>query len=237
MRALIVDDELNAREELRSMLEETGEFSLVVNCADALEALQAVRRDRPDVLFLDIQMPLIGGFELLNMIEPEAMPAAVVFVTAYDEFALKAFEENAFDYLLKPVEGQRLAKSVARIRRNLLEGGRRSDYGGREITRIPCTAPNRIKLVDASEVECVRSDATGIFVVCPKGEFFTELTLKVLESRTNLVRCHKQFLVNMERVDEITLRDNQLAEIRTKSGKKVPVSRRYLQVLKRRFAI
>lgn len=236
MRALIVDDELHARDELESLLERTGEFRWIGKCANALEALQAIRRDRPDVLFLDIQMPLVNGFELLSMIEPEAMPAAVVFVTAFDEFALRAFEENTLDYLLKPVNEDRLTRTVMKLRRSVTDGGRRS-YGTREITRIPCTAPNRIKLVSASEVEFIRSDIAGVHVICSQGEFFTELTLKVLESRTEMVRCHKQFLVNMERVDEITLRDNQLAEIRTKSGKKVPVSRRYLQVLKRRFAI
>jgi len=99
MSALIVDDEIYSREELEAMLEETGEFTISGKCANALEAIQAIKKEKPDVLFLDVQMPLINGFELLGMIDEKIMPN-VVFVTAYDEYALKAFEENALDYLL-----------------------------------------------------------------------------------------------------------------------------------------
>lgn len=83
----------------------------------------------------------------------------------------------------------------------------------------------------------MKSNIAGVYVICPKGEFFTELALKVLENRTNLVRCHKQFLVNIDRVDEIVLHENLLAEIRTKSGNTVPVSRRHLKKLKERIGI
>lgn len=235
MRALIVDDEIHAREELEAMLEETGEFPDVRKCANALDALQAIRKDPPEVLFLDIQMPLVNGFELLSMIDESVMPN-VVFITAYDEFALKAFEENALDYLLKPVEKTRLAKTVRKLKKTL-GAGSRPTYMGVEIRKIPCGTANRIKLINIPEVEFVRSDISGVYVVCPKGEFFTELTLKVLESRTTLVRCHKQFLVNIDRVDEIVLQDNQLADIRTKSGHMVPVSRRHLIKLKERIGI
>lgn len=235
MRALIVDDELHAREELEAMLEETGEFSVVGKCANALEAIHTIRKGRPDVLFLDIQMPIVNGFELLSMIDEEVMPN-VVFITAYDEFAFKAFEENALDYLLKPVEKNRLAKAVQKLKKSLGEGNK-PVYMSLEIRKIPCITTNRIKLINISEVDYVKSDIAGVYVVCPKGEFFTELALKVLENRTNLVRCHKQFLVNIDRVDEIVLHENLLAEIRTKSGNTVPVSRRHLKKLKERLGI
>ncbi len=233
MRALIIDDEIHSREELEAMLKETGEFIISGKCANAVEAIQAIKKEKPDVLFLDVQMPVINGFELLSMIDDSLMPN-VVFVTAYDEYALKAFEENTLDYLLKPVEKGRLAKTVRKLKR-MLNGGEKPVYTGPDIKKIPCVLSSKIKLINASEVDYVKSNETGVYVICPAGEFYTDLTLKVLEDRTDLVRCHKQFLVNIEGVDEIILHENMLAEIKTKSGHHVPVSRRHLKLLRERL--
>ena len=158
----------------------------------------------------------------------------VVFVTAYDEYALKAFEENALDYLLKPVEKGRLAKTVEKLKRRFAEGGR-PVFTGPAIQKVPCIHSSKIKLINTAEIEYVRSSETGVYVVCPAGEFYTELTLQVLENKTNLVRCHKQFLINIDLVDEIILRENMLADIKTKSGRLVPVSRRYLRLLREKL--
>ena len=233
IRALIVDDEMHAREELRLLLEETGEVEVLATCTNAMEAVKAINRQRPQVLFLDIQMPVIGGFELLSMIDEEIMPH-VVFVTAYDEYALKAFEEKTLDYLLKPVAPERLKKSLEKLR-TALRSGAPGAYETVPLTRIPCVSANRIKLIEPLAVEYAHSDLSGVHVVTPQGSFFTELTLKVLEDRTGLLRCHRQFLVNLDQVDEILLLDSGLAEIRTRSGKALPVSRRYLKTLKDRL--
>jgi two-component system LytT family response regulator len=235
IRALIVDDEPNAREELQALLEETAAFEVVGACANAVEALKAIRRERPEVLFLDIKMPVIDGFELLSMIEEAAMPH-VVFVTAYDEYALKAFEEKTLDYLLKPVDRDRLDRTVEKLRATLATAGPRA-YANPSLERVPCLRGNRIKLVPVGEIELVRSDLTGVHVVSGEGEFFTELTLKVLEERADLVRCHKQYLLNLDRLDEITLLDSGLAEVRTRCGYTVPVSRRYLKTLRERLQL
>lgn len=237
IRAVVVDDERHAREELVHLLEEIGDVEVVGACANAVRALQAVRAQRPEALFLDIQMPQIDGFELLGMIDPELMPQ-VVFVTAYDEHALKAFEKNALDYLLKPVRPDRLAQAVAKLKR---ASGRHpaAVIPARALERIPCEGPRGIKLVDLAEVEFVRSSEAGVYVVTPAGEFFTELTLKVLEERAGLVRCHKQYLVHIDQVDEIRPDDGEGggASIRTRSGKEAPVSRRFLARLRDRLEI
>jgi two-component system, LytTR family, response regulator len=235
IRALIVDDEIHSRDELQALLEETGSFTVVGKCENAVGALKAMKREKPDVIFLDIQMPGISGIELLSMIDEEIMPI-VVFVTAYDVYAIKAFEENAFDYLLKPVEKQRLEKTLQKIQRRLTAKSANA-FTGIEIKRIPCVGSNRIKLINTSDVEFVRSDAAGIYLVCSLGEFYTELTLRVLEARTHLVRCHKQFLVNIDQADEIILQENQSAIIRTRSGKTVQVSRRYLKKIKGKLGL
>jgi two-component system LytT family response regulator len=234
MRAIIVDDEMHAREELASLLRETGAFTLVGACADAVSALQAIRSEQPDVIFLDIQMPAISGFELLSMIDDTELPR-VVFVTAHDEYALRAFEKNAVDYLLKPVSRARLERTVERLRLEPADPAVTTRMRS-PIRRIPCQSGKAIKLLDAADIEFARSSEAGVYVVCQKGEFFTELTLRVLEERTGLVRCHKQFLVRLDRVEEVCLGDGA-ATLRTRSGRDVPVSRRLLPEIRERLGI
>jgi two-component system LytT family response regulator len=234
MRALIVDDEVHAREELASLLRETGAFTLVGSCADAVSALQAIRSGRPDVIFLDIQMPAISGFELLSMIDDTELPR-VVFVTAHDEYALQAFEKNAVDYLLKPVSRERLARTVERLRLEPADPAV-TNHLRSPIRRIPCHSGKAIKLLDAGDIEFARSSEAGVYVVGPKGEFFTELTLRVLEERAGLIRCHKQYLIRLERVEEIRL-EGGATTLRTLSGKDVPVSRRLLPEIRERLGI
>ena len=115
MKFLIVDDEPLARENLRVLLESASDIEIVGECANAVEAIGAVHKLRPDVLFLDIQMPRISGLEMVGMLDPEHRPY-IVFLTAFDEYAIKAFEEHAFDYLLKPIDEARLEKTLARLR-------------------------------------------------------------------------------------------------------------------------
>ena len=236
IRALVVDDELHVREELREILAETGEYAVVGTCANAMQGLRAVRSVRPDVLFLDIHMPKVDGFRFLGMIDPECMPY-VVFVTAHDEFALRAFEENALDYLLKPVQPERLARTTEKIRRFLVEG-KRPAYATPPLERVPCVIGHGLKLIDTAEIEYVRSSESGVHVVTARGEFLTELTLALLEARTDLLtRCHKQYLVNLGRIDEIVRADPSTATIKTHSGNIVPVSRRFLAQIKDRLMI
>ncbi len=235
IRALIVDDEQRARQTLENLLLRTGAFEIIGSCANAFEAIKEINRARPEVLFLDIQMPVLSGFELLAMIDETIMPH-VVFVTAYDEFALKAFEEKTLDYLLKPIEPARLEKTVEKLT-SAIGSGTQPRYDTAPIRHVPCVSTNKIRLIDPDQIEYVHSDLTGVHVIAAQGVFFTELTLKVLENRTDLLRCHKQYLVNIDRVEEIVLLDAGLAEIRMHSGRQLPVSRRYLKALKDRFGI
>jgi two-component system, LytTR family, response regulator len=235
MRAVIVDDEVHARRSLEAMLARTGEFQIVATCADAVEALQAIRTQTPDVLFLDIQLPKVNGFQLLSMIDQEVMPH-VVFVTAYDEYAVQAFEENALDYLLKPVERDRLDRTVEKLGRSL-DQGKPPVYDSPALERIPCAGPNSIRLVDAADVEQVRCSAAGVYVLTPRGEYLTDLTMHVLETKTDLERCHRQYLVNVRLIEEILRPEPRGAVLRMKSGREVPVSRRYFVALRRRLGL
>ncbi|WP_312950722.1 two-component system response regulator BtsR [Superficieibacter sp.] len=233
LRVLIVDDEPLARENLRILLQDESDIEIVGECANAVEAIGAVHRLRPDVLFLDIQMPRISGLEMVGMLDPQHRPW-VVFLTAFDEYAVKAFEEHAFDYLLKPIESARLNKTLTRLRQ---ERGEQDvsvlPENQQALKFIPCTGHSRIWLLQMEDVAFVSSRMSGVYVTSHEGkEGFTELTLRTLESRTPLLRCHRQYLVNMAHLKEIRLEENGQAELLLRAGQTVPVSRRYLKSLK-----
>jgi two-component system LytT family response regulator len=171
---------------------------------------------------------------MISMIEPSVLPR-IVFVTAHDKHALKAFEEHAADYLLKPIEPLRLQKTLDWLR----SGKSQSAIlpAATTLPLVPCTAKNRIQLIPTTEIEYVFSDISGVHVVCANRDGLTDLTLKLLQERTPLLRCHRQYLVNAEKIDEIELQDNGGAEILTQSGQRIPVSRRHLRELKDRLLI
>ncbi|MDV5357319.1 two-component system response regulator BtsR [Kosakonia sp. SMBL-WEM22] len=233
LRVLIVDDEPLAREMLRSLLQEERDIEVVGECGNAIEGISAVHKLRPDVLFLDIQMPRISGLEMVGMLDPGNRPY-VVFLTAFDEYAVQAFEEHAFDYLLKPIETQRLTKTLNRLRQDRgIQDVSLLAENQQPLKFIPCTGHSRIWLLQMEEVAFVSSRMSGVYVTSHEGkEGFTELTLRTLESRTPLVRCHRQYLVNMAFLKEIRLEDNGQAELLLRDGLTVPVSRRYLKNLK-----
>ncbi|EPI8972291.1 two-component system response regulator BtsR [Escherichia albertii] len=233
IKVLIVDDEPLARENLRVFLQEQSDIEIVGECSNAIEGIGAVHKLRPDVLFLDIQMPRISGLEMVGMLDPEHRPY-IVFLTAFDEYAVKAFEEHAFYYLLKPIDEARLEKTLVRLRQerskqdvSLLPENQQG------LKFIPCTGHSRIYLLQMKDVAFVSSRMSGVYVTSHEGkEGFTELTLRTLESRTPLLRCHRQYLVNLAYLQEIRLEDNGQAELVLRNGLTVPVSRRYLKSLK-----
>ena len=179
IKVLIVDDEPLARENLRVLLQTQTDLEIVGECANAVEAIGAVHRLRPDVLFLDIQMPRISGLEMVGMLDPEHRPY-IVFLTAFDEYAVKAFEEHAFDYLLKPIEEKRLEKTLARLRQErAAQDVSVLSEGQQALKFIPCTGHSRIYLLQMDDVAFVSSRMSGVYVTSGEGkEGFTELTLR-----------------------------------------------------------
>lgn len=239
-KAIVIDDELYAREELIELLNETGKVEVIGSCPNAIEGLKKIHALKPDVIFLDIQMPQITGLEMLSMLDPKTMPQ-VVFVTAYDEYALQAFDDNAIDYLLKPVAAERLAKTLKRLQVSAVS----QDYSAitkQHLELVPCAGYNRIILIKPQDIEVAYSDHCGVHVIsrdtaARDNQIICSLSLKVLEEKTVLIRCHRQYLINPTAIREIKLLDNSLAEIITSNGSVAPVSRRYLKALKDRFAL
>jgi two-component system LytT family response regulator len=241
-KALIIDDELYAREELIALIEETGNIEVIGSCQNAIEGLKKIQKLQPDVVFLDIQMPQITGLEMLSMLDSDNMPQ-IVFVTAYDQYALQAFEDNAIDYLLKPVSPERLAKTLKRLKLSKVTTDY-SPFTQDQLELVPCTGYNRILLIKPQDIELAYSDQCGIHVISnaaygsgTETNLTCSLSLKVLEEKTALIRCHRQYLINPSAIREIKLLDNSLAEIITCDGATAPVSRRYLKTLKDRFGL
>ncbi len=238
LTALIIDDERLAREELIELLQETKEFNIIGEAGNAVDGLKKIHTLKPDVVFLDIQMPQLTGIDMLAMLDPDTMPQ-VVFVTAFDQYAIQAFEDNAFDYLLKPIEPQRLSKTICR----LVKQHKTSTIPDisvltqNNLEQIPCAGHNRIMLIPTQEVECAFSDISGVHIRTATQTATSQLTLKTLEEKTSLIRCHRQYLVNLKAIKEIKLLENGLAEIISQSNNTIPVSRRHLKELKEQLGI
>lgn len=237
LNVMIVDDEPFARENLRCLLNQNQHIHIVSECSNAFEAIKAIHNVNPDVVFLDIQMPKISGLEMLSMLDPEHMPH-IVFLTAYEQYAIKAFEEQAFDYLLKPIESVRLNKTIQR----LLNSPSKQDVtrldSSHQLKYIPSTGHNKIYLLNPDDIYYVNSRASGVYVFNKDNcEYFTELTLKTLEDKTSLIYCHRQYLVNIKQLKEIRFDQAGHTDIILTNGASVPVSRRYLKPLKEQLGL
>lgn len=234
MDVLIIDDEQPAREEIAHLLEQEPDIRILDRCANAIEGIAAINRLKPEVVFLDIQMPRISGLEMLSMLDPEHMPR-IVFLTAFNEYALQAFDQDAFDYLLKPIDPERLEVTLKRLRRD--HSPRPTLFtAAAPLKQIPCPGHQRVLLIRIDDIDFATSKASGVHVTTHDGvEHFTELSLRTLEEKTPFLRCHRQYLVNPEQIREIGFQEGGAAEIVTRSGHHLPVSRRLLGELKEKL--
>ena len=216
--AIIADDEALLRHHLdKSLAEVWPELEIVSKATNGLEAMQSIQQFEPDVVFLDIRMPELDGISLAKQLNKLDSPPLVVFITAYDEYAVQAFEDNAFDYLLKPIVPCRLNKTIERLHLAIADEQPSPDVkqlAPQHLEQIPCSGHNRIIVVKVTEIECAFSDLTGVQIKTANQVATSHLTLKVLEEKTNLVRCHRQYLVNPLAIQEIKLLENGLAERR-----------------------
>ncbi|XKM14116.1 two-component system response regulator BtsR [Orbaceae bacterium ac157xtp] len=238
LNVIIVDDEPLARENLKCILSQYTEIKIIAECSNAIDAIKAIHSLTPDVVFLDIQMPKINGIEMLSMLDPQTMPH-IVFLTAYEEYAVKAFEEQALDYLLKPVETARLEKTIKRIINYHDQPKIRSHFETvNRLTYIPCLGQSRIYLLNFDEVYYVKSKVSGVYVFNNNNmEYFTELTLRTLEEKTPLIFCHRQYLINPKQLREIRFDPAGHTEIILTNDIAVPASRRYLKPLKEQLGL
>ena len=231
LRVVIVDDEEPARMALRQDLSAEVGIEIIAECTNGFEAVKVVSELKPDLLFLDVQMPKLDGFDVLDLVGRDV---PVVFVTAYDEFALRAFEVHAVDYLLKPFTQERLAEAVARARTR--QTTRPAPAALREAARPPGTPLERIVIRDGPNVHVVpveRIDyveAQDDYVAFRTGgrALLKEQTLAEVEAQLDprrFVRIHRSYLLNIERLAKVELyaKDSRIAILT--DGTKLPLSR------------
>ena len=232
IRAVIVDDEPLAREVVREFLTADEEFDVVAECANGFEAVKAVSDHNPDVLFLDIQMPKLDGFEVLALLDRSPV---VVFVTAHDEYALRAFEVNAVDYLLKPFSEERFRAVLARVKGQVQRqstsapAALASALRSKPLQRIVVRGEDgTIEVVPVSRVDYVEADDDRIQIATAGRKLKKQQTIGDLASELDpdrFVRIHRSYLLNIERIEKVELyaKDSRVALLR--DGTKLPVSR------------
>lgn len=240
LRTVIVDDEPLARDLLRGMLATEPDIEVVGECRDGLEALAMLPELRPDLVFLDIQMPELSGFELLAQLPDDQLPA-IIFVTAFDHFALRAFEVNALDYLLKPFDDQRLATALARARQRLVNPGNGEENVAKLqqlLAMIPGTNGHRQRVVardgerlifvPTETVEWFEADGKYIQIHSSMGSYTMREGMYRLEAELDparFVRISRSAIVNVDRIAELRpwFQGDFLVVLR--SGRQIPTTR------------
>lgn len=253
LRAYLVDDEPLALRRLERMLRERDVLEIVGTCSDPVRAADEIELLRPDVLFLDIQMPEVTGFDLLDRLQTQPL---VVFATAYDQYALRAFEVNSVDYLLKPIEEQHLDRALAKLQRMaggesprpdlqaLLRDVRRALQSPAEqyLERIPSRTGDRIHLVEVSRVSHFYAEDKLTFAATAEKNWVLDRTIAELEEKLDpkrFVRVHRSSIVNLESVDELIAWFGGRMVVRLRDAKKteITVARDRLRELKDRLGL
>jgi two-component system LytT family response regulator len=216
MRALIVDDEVLARTALLRLLKRERDISIVGQCGDGESAVQTIQQEKPDLVFLDVQMPEMNGFEVVESIGAKAMPVTI-FVTAFDRYAIRAFDSNAVDYLLKPFAPERLARALTRARDRcfgrqdkesaqrlfaLLDSRLQSDYA----RRLAVPVNGRIVFVPVDEIDWIQAEGNYARLHVSRKIYDVRETLQALMEKLDpreFIRIHRSTIVNVRRIREV----------------------------------
>jgi two-component system, LytTR family, response regulator len=228
LRVLIVDDEPLSRRGVRARLLGQEDMDVVGEAENGLDALWAIRQLAPDLLFLDIQMPGLDGFGVVEQVGVDQMPV-VVFLTAFDDHALKAFEAQALDYLLKPIDDERFMVTLQRARQRVAErkAGAAAKKGG---TRIAARDRGRVLLLDADEIDWVEADGDYMRLHAGDRSLLVRETMNSIEARLpkeKFVRIHRSTIVNVSTVRELLPHVNREFIVILKNGARLKLSRGY----------
>ena len=229
IKTLIVDDEPLAAGLVKEFLSAYPQFEVVAICHDGFEALKAIQLFQPELIFLDIQMPKITGFELLELLEN---PPAVLFTTAFEQYAVQAFDVKGIDYLVKPFSEARFAQAIARflsqqkakIVPEVVDYPVSEERNKRLLVRVK----NEIKIIQIQEVRYFEAEDDYISIHTQEGKFLKKMTMKQLEESLDpdkFARIHRSFLVNLQEVAGLEPYEKESYLLRLRSGQKIPVSK------------
>lgn len=235
MRAVIVDDEKLSRQRIRRLLEEDAQVRVVAECRNGYEAVRAVQEQQPDLLFLDVEMPEVDGFEVLDLLRDQRRMPYVIFVTAFDKYAVQAFEVRAIDYLLKPVSRERVAEAVRRARDTHVD---QRPALAALLKRFTIHSSDRIYFIPYADVDWI--EAAGNYVRLHAGNetHLMRSSMHALEESlagTQFVRIHRSTIVNIERIRELrpTFAGDYVVILR--NDERLTLSRTYRGVVSRQL--
>ena len=242
IRTLIIDDVALARERLKRCLTSDSEIEIVGECDNGAKAVADIRSLAPDLIFLDVEMPAMDGFGVLEALKEERSPE-VVFVTAYNDYAIQAFEVNALDYLLKPVDCERLSKAVVRAKARLAQSSRVDHFdsrvramleeiktGSKFLKRLTIKLTGRSILLPTDEIDWIETHGNYVKVHAGRESHMIRGTMQSLETKLDpekFVRVHRTVIVNVEKIKEIHPRSNGDQDLVLQNGQQVVLSRNY----------
>ncbi|MES2758979.1 MAG: response regulator [Pseudomonadota bacterium] len=236
MRVLIVDDERPARDKLRRMLEQESGIGAIDEARDGVEALERVAQFQPDAVFLDIQMPEVNGLELAASL-PAPAPL-IVFVTAFDQYAIAAFDANAIDYLLKPYDQARLQRALQRLRTRTADGALPAFANGHPVRQLLMTERGVTRVVRVEQIGWIETADNYVVLHCPGEQPLLRQTLAGLLDKLGpgFMRCHRRAAVQLEWVDSVVALDKGDCELVLRGGARVPCSRQYRAAVMERLS-
>lgn len=230
MKVIIIDDEPLARSIVREYLQPYSNIEIVAECQDGFEGIKAIQQYEPALIFLDVQMPKINGFEMLELIEN---PPAVIFTTAFDEFAIKAFELNATDYLLKPFSKDRFNKAIQKYhdqpaKPESIPVIETAAQGAAQRNRVVVKDGNKIKIIPVNQIQYLEAADDYVKIVTSEGSFLKKRTMNFFEqsmANHNFVRVHRSYIVNSQLITRIDPYEKDSHQILLSNGSKLPVSK------------
>ena len=247
MRVIVVDDEPLARRGIRRFLNNDSSFEVVAECGDGASAIAAIRSSKPHLVFLDVQMPEMDGFDVLRKIGPEHFPA-VIFVTAYDRYAVRAFDSNALDYLLKPFGRERFERALGRAKERIAKKLNPEDshrilaaleqvHSKQQYAdRLPVAENGRIVLVRTQDIDWIEAEGNYALVHAGKRDHALRETLSSLQRKLNpldFMRIHRSAIVNVHRIQEIQPWFHGYHLVLLEGGQKLRMSRYQREIAKR----
>lgn len=242
MRAMIVDDEAPARSELRFLLEETGRVESITEASSAREAVEKLMEAKAEVIFLDISMPKTSGMQLAEALHKLKNPPAIVFVTAYSEYALEAFGVDAVDYLMKPVESDRLELALDKVEARAPKAEPAAPQSHSSVERIPVVKSGRKVLVPIDQIRYIEAKDDYSCIYTDNDRFLSTISLAKLEEKLaphGFFRVHRGYIVNLEFVGDVEVISSGILQLGINGieGKKISVSRRRVVALKRALGL
>jgi two-component system LytT family response regulator len=240
IRAIVVDDEPLARSNLTVLLRRDPEIDVVRECGSGMEALAEIRRSKPDLVFLDVQMPECDGFDVLEMLGRD-LPPAVVFVTAYDQYALRAFEAGALDYLLKPFDNARFDRALGRARERIAQG--RNPPAAVErfaVDRFAVKSAGQVAFLKISEIDWIEAaDYYSCLHVGARTHLLRRSMAELEEELDQAVFCriHRSTIVRLDRIRGLKLNESGEYDVLLEDGTRLRLSRRYRKQLQARLSV